>query len=576
MTPAFAKAGLLVATLAATVAILMLFSAIAGPLMALRQKSLAHVAKKEADRAQENEKQLRDVVDRMLTRTAEQLKYMPYSGQVRRELLLGALEFYKGFLKQHSSDPDVRYMTALAWRRVGTIQKQLGHGEKSNDAFGRAIEILDRLCAQYPSVTPYRTALAQCYMGPDYWVSDPNNHRIAVNLFEKLVQDHPIDHEFLSLLALAYGKLGHSLQKFDRFDKAEEYFQHAFETWENLADQHTPTVESLLCRSHFHLFYAYMLTNNYRLQEAEDHQRKAILLCETAIQNTPPTLPLMRDLLGAAKGQLGVVLNFAGKTEDAAKSMVDSIEILEGITADPDQVTLRQILGWQWRDLSNAQLAMHHVSDAEDSLLRSLDIVRRLVEKFPDSRDYDNELGTVNYRLGTLYYCTDRRPKARKAFKKARELFEHYVEANPDRARSPRRLIVLLSTCPDLHLRNVDRAVILAQRSVDMGPQHGRYWHLLGVAQCQAGQDQDAVKSLTKSMKLRAGGDSFDRLFLAMAHWQLGQEDLARRSYDDAVDFIDNRNRRLSRDFTPLDLRRFRAQADQLLASPRPRTSDNG
>ena len=66
-------------------------------------------------------------------------------------------------------------------------------------------------------------------------------------------------------------------------------------------------------------------------------------------------------------------------------------------------------------------------------------------------------------------------------------------------------------------------------------------------------------------MELRAGGDSFDRLFLAIAHWQLGQQDEARRWFADAVDFIDNKNRQLSRDFTPLDLLRFRAQAETLL-----------
>jgi hypothetical protein len=54
---------------------------------------------------------------------------------------------------------------------------------------------------------------------------------------------------------------------------------------------------------------------------------------------------------------------------------------------------------------------------------------------------------------------------------------------------------VLLSTCPALHLRNADRAVDFAQKSVDRTPHVGRYWHLLGVAQYQAGRWAEAIES---------------------------------------------------------------------------------
>jgi hypothetical protein len=65
-------------------------------------------------------------------------------------------------------------------------------------------------------------------------------------------------------------------------------------------------------------------------------------------------------------------------------------------------------------------------------------------------------------------------------------------------------------------------------------------------------------------MELRAGGDTFDRLFLAMSHWQLGEKEEARRWYGQAMEHIDD-GKQLSMDFTPLDLLRFRADADKLM-----------
>lgn len=66
-------------------------------------------------------------------------------------------------------------------------------------------------------------------------------------------------------------------------------------------------------------------------------------------------------------------------------------------------------------------------------------------------------------------------------------------------------------------------------------------------------------------MKLREGGDSFDRLFLAIANSQLGRQPEAENWFDRATDYIDAKNWQLNRDFTPLDLLRFRSQAEALL-----------
>ena len=64
-------------------------------------------------------------------------------------------------------------------------------------------------------------------------------------------------------------------------------------------------------------------------------------------------------------------------------------------------------------------------------------------------------------------------------------------------------------------------------------------------------------------MQLRKGGDSSDWFFLAMTHWQLGDQEQARQWYDQALQWMDKNN--------PKDegLDRFRAEAAQLLEAHR-------
>jgi tetratricopeptide (TPR) repeat protein len=58
-----------------------------------------------------------------------------------------------------------------------------------------------------------------------------------------------------------------------------------------------------------------------------------------------------------------------------------------------------------------------------------------------------------------------------------------------------------------------------AERALRLSPKNGMIMNTLGIAYYRAGQWQDAIGTLEKSMALRLGGDANDWFFLAMAHW---------------------------------------------------------
>jgi len=141
----------------------------------------------------------------------------------------------------------------------------------------------------------------------------------------------------------------------------------------------------------------------------------------------------------------------------------------------------------------------------------------------------------------------------------------------PGDSRLLNRLAWFLCTVEQQSLRNPGEAVALASVAVERAPKIGAYWNTLGVAHYRNGDWEAAIAALRKSMQLRQGGNGIDRFFLAMSHWQLGEQARAREWYDKAVGWM--------REHKPENqqLVRFRAEAEALLglrqtiAAPRKR-----
>jgi tetratricopeptide (TPR) repeat protein len=136
--------------------------------------------------------------------------------------------------------------------------------------------------------------------------------------------------------------------------------------------------------------------------------------------------------------------------------------------------------------------------------------------------------------------------------------YSEAVELAPHNDTANGRLAWVLATCPDVKLRDADRAVELAWKAVLLVPKQGTHWLTLGVARYRVRDWKAATVALDMSMVLRNGGDSNEWFFLAMAHWQQGNKADARKWYDKGVEGMDKNQ--------PEHRRRFRAEAAELLA----------
>ena len=100
----------------------------------------------------------------------------------------------------------------------------------------------------------------------------------------------------------------------------------------------------------------------------------------------------------------------------------------------------------------------------------------------------------------------------------------------------------------------------LAREATQLQPDVANHWNNLGVARYRAGQWQASVESLEKADSMIPTGDREHRMFLAMAHWQLGNQEIARKTDAEGAAWIDA-NRK-----DDAEQRRFREEAEQLMA----------
>jgi serine/threonine protein kinase/Tfp pilus assembly protein PilF len=148
----------------------------------------------------------------------------------------------------------------------------------------------------------------------------------------------------------------------------------------------------------------------------------------------------------------------------------------------------------------------------------------------------------------------------------AAALYGRVYEAQPESASACNNLSCFLATCPDPEFRDVDRAVRLAKKAVELMPDRGRYWNTLGLAQYRAGHWRESQEALEKSLQLLGDYDEGrNTVFLAMVQWKLGDPEVARKRLHQAVTWIERHQP------GNCELRRFRTEAEELL-----RTTNTG
>jgi tetratricopeptide (TPR) repeat protein len=312
------------------------------------------------------------------------------------------------------------------------------------------------------------------------------------------------------------------------------------------------------------------------LEEAIAAFRKAEEIAEKDFLNSQDNDQAKRRL-GHRARMLGFTLGRVKLYADAENAFRKAIKAFQGLSAKGlDSPGTQHFIADSYKCIAKVQILDKRVQDGEKNYRVALEIHEKRAARFPHylRAQSVNRAEWVNCYLD-LASLLGRSNRG----KEARELYQRALERFPNEALVHNRFAWFLGTCPDPGLRDPAQGVQLAKKALQLAPVNskymtdysedtdvnspyyhvGTYWTTLGAAHYRAGQWKEAVAALQKSMDLRLGGDSLDWLFLAMAHWQLGEKDKARELFDRAIQWMDNDSPQY------WELRHVRAEAEKLV-----------
>jgi eukaryotic-like serine/threonine-protein kinase len=500
-------------------------------------KANSQLAEEQKQRAEANFQKARSAVDQMLTEVSQDhLLKLPQMAPVRRALLEKALTFYRGFLEEKGEDANVRFETGRAYCRVGGIYSQLGQPGPSEKAMRQGLELLEKLLAQFPAEPRYcqevanvcsilGSSLRQSFGRPGE--AEPFLRR-ALDLCEKSVAEFPTDAGCRQELARSCHTLGYQLWDAGRLPEAEQFLQRALVHWDKAASK----VGTAQCYNSLGLLFR----TQGKLAEAEQVHRTALDL----VQDPPLPDYISRSELARSHAHLGIVLARKNRFAEAEAAVRAALTIRGQFVVDwPTSWWDRQELALTYLSLGRIREASGHADLAEEPYRQAVAIQEKLQADFPEQSESWRHLAGCCMVLGKVLHEGGREVEAEKSFRLAAQAYRQFLEKAPANPNSSNDFAWFLVTCPLEQLRDAKQAVVLAKKAVELAPKNGGYWNTLGVARYRAGDWKAASAALEKSMELRKGGDSFDWLFLAMAHWRLDSKEQARQWYEQACKWMD-------------------------------------
>ncbi len=589
-----------------TSAIVLLFVAVVAlatsTLLVLRQKNIAEAEKQRAD---ERFLMAWQAVDDMYTQFAEKwLAQRPRLQPVQRLFLEKALRFYERCAQEQSTSPRVRRDTARAHHRVADIQEALGNHERALAAYGQAIEISEELVAEFPVAVDYRAQLADHHSHLGLLLRKRGDYEKAAKHLRKALEirtniadqsNQPDDH----LLLVANSHLNLSALLEDIGDEAGpiKHYRQALAIQEDLvargadnaklkdqlaythrclghhekaleiqlelarSDPHNPEYQQELHRTYSVL--GQLSYDDGDRAKAEEQWNKALGI-STVLVRDYPDVPEHRANQAWCLARLGGIY-------------LDHNDLKKATELGEQALQLRAALARQFADVpqyqqeaveSHGMLAICFRNDAikaHNHHSMAISLGTQLVARFPAVPRYQRELAGRHYNFAAWLMQNHGEQEAAKHLGQAIDIQTQLFGNAPAEEKHKAQLantcnglawLLLSGRSPDPG--EVKRAIELAERAAGLTPQNGYCWSSLGVGRYRAGEWDAAIDALTKSVRLGTG-ESTEGFFLAMAHWQIGQKEEARKWHYKAVEWMEKNKP------NDAELRRFRVEAEELL-----------
>ena len=530
-----------------------------------------------------------------------------------------AIPLFEGLAARDPANVDFRAGLGTCWSNLGLAWEDIGKVQEAEAAFRKGLAVLESLDRDFPDVGRFRLSLIRVYGNLGRLLSHAGSidqaealYRRALAVSEALARKFPDHVDGQIGLGMAHDKLGNLFRWTFRPVEGEQHTRRAAEIWERLATRFPDELDyrHYLAATLNELGIVLAVTD--RSKEAEAALRRSLAESEKIAQEFPaepgyqlraatsrtdlgrflldrgrfaeaeatsrcalesmsklaatyPDVPGYAHGVGMILNNLGTLARDQGRLAEARRTLEESIRRHRAaLKANPHHPHVLQTACDAYGGLSDTLLRMGNYSQAADAALE-------LPRVAPNDWESHYQASRYLERCALLAQQDANRPEAeRKALSQAyadrasrlrTEAFQR-IPASSVGASVSNNLAWELATAADPKVRRPAEALGLAKKAVGLAPKDGCFWNTLGVAQYRAGDRKGAIESLGKSMESSSGGSPIDWFFLAMAHWQLKHTEEARKWYDKAAQWMEQKK---PQGEALEEIVRFRDEAQELL-----------
>lgn len=392
-----------------------------------QQQTEAALAQSEQNlqRANENFAQARRVVDRFGIQLADQLQDTPGTEQLRQDLLLETLQYYRDFASQIDGQLDVQDQLAMTHLKSGAVTAKLGAHRKAMSEYQAAQQILQQLLDEEPEnahlksqLALSRNNMALLFAAAGEIDSAEGEYKQAIASQRELVESQPDNLHFASQLAESHLNLGTLLGQTDRLTEALESLNQAIEILHN-AHQAAPKnlgYGRSLAMAYNNLGYLQRKTDaNSAMKSAS----QAVALLERVCQTSKATQDHLSDL-SLCYGNLAAIQNAADKTDEAIQSYQRAIALRESLVRRaPAVVRHRSELAANLNNLALLHIRTDHVAAATEAFTRANQLFAELLNDYPNQIAYASGWAALLNNQGLALAKLERFDQAAQAYQQA-------------------------------------------------------------------------------------------------------------------------------------------------------------
>jgi len=163
----------------------------------------------------------------------------------------------------------------------------------------------------------------------------------------------------------------------------------------------------------------------------------------------------------------------------------------------------------------------------------SSELLQKIVSEYPNEPDLRHVLAHIHWQAGLTEFGTDHNEEARKLFESAISLWSSLVDKGKS-AEHAYRVAWSLLRCPENTLRNVSKALLCAQASVELAPNNRDYQNILANALLNNGDHNKALQTLETIKVQNQSWNANDYCVLARLQELNGDHSQALESLDQA------------------------------------------